>query len=97
MAESIWTREKVLALLDRNDKAVWRAVHRIYQNQTSDEQDSEATIKQNGVGFNGSDAGILSSFAKFYERTGYLSPKQTALARKKVRKYVGQLLEAIGP
>jgi hypothetical protein len=91
-----WNREKVLDLLDRSDKAVWRAVHRIYQNQTTAERAMEATVEQNGVGFNGADAELLTSFAKQYERKGWLSPKQTALARKKVKKYTRQLLAAIG-
>jgi hypothetical protein len=91
-----WNREKVLDLLDRSDKAVWRAVHRIYQNQTAAEQTMEATVEQNGIGFNGADAEILTSFAKQYEQKGWLSPKQTALARKKVKKYTRQLLAAIG-
>lgn len=90
-----WTKEKLIRLLDSNDVAVWKAVHRIYQNQTAAEKAVGETCVYNGIGFSGADGGILSSFAQFYEKNGYLSPKQTAIARKKIKKYTRQLLEYI--
>jgi hypothetical protein len=90
-----WTKEKVLELLEKNDKAVWKAVHRIYQNQTEAEKAVGDTCVYNGVGFSGADANILSSFAQFYGKYGYLSQKQTAIARKKIKKYTRQLLDYV--
>jgi len=90
-----WNKEKLMALLDTSDKAVWKAVHRIYQNQTDAEKVVGETCVYNGVGFSGADGGILSSFAQFYEKNGYLSAKQTAIARKKIKKYTRQLLDYI--
>jgi hypothetical protein len=90
-----WTKEKLVALLDSNDKAVWKAVHRIYQNQTDAEKMVGETSEYNGIGFSGADGGLLSSFAQFYEKHGHLSQKQTAIARKKMKKYTRQLLDYI--
>ena len=91
-----WTKERLVALLEKSDVAVWKAVHRIYQNQTQAEKMVGDTCVYNGVGFSGADGAILSSFAEFYEKRGHLSPKQTTIARKKIKKYTKQLLEYIG-
>ncbi len=90
-----WNKEKILALLDTNDEAVWKAVHRIYQNQTEAEKAVGDTCVYNGIGFSGADGVILSSFAKFYEKTGFMTKKQTVYARKKIKKYTRQLLDYI--
>ena len=50
------------------------------------------TVEDNGIGFNGVDGAILSSFAQQLNRTGSLSPKQLFIARAKMVKYAGQLL-----
>ncbi len=83
---------------------VWpvRAMMAIYDRQTVLEQNAETTSEDNGVGFNGLDAGILSSFAKQVARWDGtpesqrrfpvpLSEKQLAIARKKMAKYASQL------
>ena len=49
------------------------------------------THEHNGVGFNGIDGGIMSSFSEFYKKTGFLTYKQMKIARKKMLKYAGQL------
>ncbi|MDO8661008.1 MAG: hypothetical protein Q7K43_03905, partial [Candidatus Woesearchaeota archaeon] len=59
--------------------------------QTSDEFFAEDTKYSNGVGFNGNDAQILTSFAKFLGFRGHLTSKQIFVARKKLLKYSGQL------
>ncbi len=89
--------EKVVAVLARTDKAatefVGRAVYALFERQTRDEQALDATMLHNGVGFSGCDAEILSSFAKFWKKTGFLTPKQLVIARKKLPKYRKQLAE----
>jgi hypothetical protein len=104
-APSQWTREAILALLDRSDEAVRKAVVAIYRRQTADEKASHTTNHQNGQGFNGTDATFGTSLAeqilglgldwKGQKRTGpsKLSEKQIASARKMIKKYVGQLVE----
>jgi len=87
----IWNIDEIRNLIDTNDTAVARAIVAIWKLQTPTEQGMGETVEHNGVGFNGVDANILSSFAEFYQARGFLSAKQTALGRKKIRKYAGQL------
>jgi hypothetical protein len=68
-----------------------RALLRIYQNQTADEQAKDAAIERNGIGFSGPDAEILSSFARQYQRRGPLSPRQMTLLMRKMPSYARQL------
>lgn len=86
-----WTKEEIKELLEKNDEMVKRSVLKLYERQTELEQSSEETREDNGVGFNGADAPILSSFAKFIIKAGFLTSKQTAIARKKLVKYSNQL------
>ena len=88
-----WKKGEILELLDSNDKAVCRALVRLYERQTETEKEAGTTKERNGRGFNGRDAAILTSIAQFYGRTGYLSRRQVDLVRKKIVKYVGQLVE----
>ena len=104
----VWTADEVKANLQANDWWVARATRAIFEKgQTSDEQSAESTRYQNGVGFNGADAQIMSSFAKqvidWYstDRPRFpfpLSPKQLGMARTRIVKYSRQLAElANGP
>ena len=70
-----------------------RALIRIYQNQTTDEQSKDATIERNGIGFSGPDAEILSSFARQYQRRGCLSPKQMIILRRRIPAYARQIVQ----
>lgn len=94
-----WTKEKIVALLETNDKAVGRALLRLAELQTSDELVAEDTKYKNGRGFRPCHARMGTSMAKFYQRTGYLSPKQINYWRVKDKSgksrigiYAGQLL-----
>ena len=87
----VWTEEEIKHLIQVNDKVLYGALKKIYGEQTADEKASGQTNHQNGVGFNGADAPILSSFAKFLDKTGFLTPKQKMIARKKLAKYNKQL------
>lgn len=89
----VWDKKSVQELLARDDAAL-RALLVIYHRQTDAEQAVGATTDENGVGFTGPDAEILSSFAEFYKRTGFLSAKQLAILHRKIPKYWKQLLEA---
>ena len=91
MTEKDWTKEDIREQLASNNKWLVRGVIANFNFQTASEQSSDETNQNNGVGFNGSDAFIMSRFAKFAKKTGFLTPKQTAIARKKMLKYAGQL------
>ena len=74
-------KESIVQLLKTNDKAVARALLVLNERQTSDEQASENTRYLNGCGFRPCHARMGTSMAKFYQRNGYLSPKQLAYWR----------------
>lgn len=88
-----YTKQDIVAMIETRDIAVAKGVLAIYAYQTAVEQSSESTCNDNGVGFNGADAPILSSFAKQLQKGRTLSAKQIAIARKKMVKYAGQLLK----
>ena len=86
-----YTKDQIKQMLATRDVAVTKGVLAIYAYQTAVEQSAEATNEDNGVGFNGADAPILSSFAKQLQQGRTLSAKQMAIAKKKIMKYAGQL------
>ena len=97
-----WNKENLTRLLEENDNAVIRALLVLFARQTAAEQSTETTHVHNNRGFTGADAGIASSMVKFYNRNGYLTPKQINVWRKrnkngqmKIAKYWRQLLEEI--
>lgn len=90
-ARRVWTEEEIKNLIQINDKVLYGALRKLYAEQTADEQRDGETKYNNGVGFNGADSKIMSSFAEFLNRTGFLTPKQKAVARRKLVKYNKQL------
>ena len=88
----IWTIEEMKNLIANNDRVLYRALVVLYNGQTADEKACGETTHSNGVGFNGVDANILTSFAEFLIKNRFLSDKQKAIARKKLPKYAKQLV-----
>lgn len=108
-----WTKEEIKANMQdmslddsgarRGDRWVVRGMLSILKYQTEEEQQAGVTVEDNGVGFNGVDAEILTSFCDQARRgLGYhknnplkytmcLSAKQMEMARTKMLKYSGQL------
>lgn len=87
----VWTEEEIKNLVQTNDKVLYGALKNLYDCQTADEQMAGETRENNGIGFNGVDGPIMSSFAEFLKKTGFLTPKQKEIARKKLKKYTKQL------
>lgn len=88
-----YTKEDIQVMLATRDEAVVRGMIRIYEYQTQYEKSVEGTVEDNGVGFNGADAPIMSSFVKWATtHNNTLTPKQMFIARKKMKKYAGQIL-----
>ncbi len=85
--------EQLRHRLASNDRWALRALIRIYQNQTADEQCREATIERNGIGFTGPDAEILTSFARQYQRRGGLSERQMIILRRRIPAYARQIVQ----
>lgn len=82
-----WMRER----LATPEWALW-GLGEIAARQTEEEYNAEATVMDNGVGFSGVDAEILTSFDKQFKERGWLSPKQSKLLLSKMPKYAKQLL-----
>lgn len=96
----MWTKDKIVNLLANNDEAIARALMALTARQTQDEQVSEDTKYLNGQGFRPCHARMGTSMAKFFDRNGYLSPKQVAYWRMpqkdgkmRIEIYAGQLLK----
>lgn len=78
------------AITTKRNRAI-KALLRIYEYQTEVEKACGTVDNLNGVGFVGTDAELLTSFCKQYERKKTLSDKQMAILFKKIGKYAGQL------
>lgn len=78
------------AITTERDRAI-KAMLRIYEYQTEDEKACGTVDNLNGVGFAGTDAELLTSFCKQFERRKSLTDKQVAILFKKIGKYAGQL------
>jgi hypothetical protein len=85
-------KEYVKQQLGTSDVWAKKALLKILENQTKDEILSESTHEHNGIGFTGSDAEILTSFAKQYQKNGTLSQKQINILLKKMPKYSVQII-----
>jgi hypothetical protein len=95
------TKESIISLLERNDRAVERAILVIFRNQTFDEQQASDVKYRNGRGFNAQDAKFGSVAAKYLQREGHMEDWQIRYWRKrdirgvmKIGKYWKQLIEA---
>lgn len=93
-------KDTIIEMLRTDDRAVARALLVLTARQTADEQASEQTRYLNGRGYRPCHARMGASMSKFFERNGYLSPKQIAYWRAKDRTgsmrigiYWAQLLE----
>lgn len=91
MAKKIWTEEEIRTYVQTNDKVLYGAIRKLYNEQTADEKMAGETKHYNGVGFNGADSKFMSSIAEFLAKTGFLTEKQKFAARKRMVKYTKQL------
>lgn len=89
------TKDYIKTQLATNPAWAIRGLVKIYTLQTADEQASDRTSHDNGVGFSGVDANILSSFAKQVNAGRNLSPKQMAIVYKKMPRYWRQIASFI--
>lgn len=91
MLKSAWTIEPVRHRLATDSGFVAWALEVLFQRQTASERAGRRTSVLNGQGFNRADSYILSSLARHFQGRGYLTPDQLAVARRRLRKYAGQL------
>ena len=86
-----WTKEEIREKMATDGRWLIRGLLAIYDRQTFQEQLNGYTVEDNGIGFNGVDAEILSSIAMNYKTRNFISPKQLAIVQKKMPKYANQL------
>ena len=80
-------------MLTTNERWAQAALMRIYNNQTSTEQNGAYTSNLNGIGFTVGDAHLMTKFADWFKSHGWLSPKQMKWVFAKMGKYAGQLIK----
>lgn len=77
--------------LSTNPAWALRALVRIHEFQTMDEQAAGVTREANSVGFSGADAEFLTSLTRQYLTRGALSEKQMGFVFKKMPRYWNQI------
>ena len=87
----VWSEEEIKNLVQTNDKVLYGALKKLYEQQTADEKQDGQTKNTNGVGFNKPDSQFLSGVAEFLLARGYLTDKQKYVTRKRLVKYNKQL------
>lgn len=85
-------QEAIRTQITTSDNQAIKAMLRIFEYQTEDEQEAGTVEEFNGVGFAGTDSLILTSFCEQYKKKGYLSKKQIEIIKGKIGKYAAQLL-----
>ena len=97
--------EWVKTMLKTDSRWTIRGLLAIFARQTTEEMDSDTTKEDNGVGFTGFDAEILTSFAKrvmeweqeiTHKYPTALSPRQVEVLQKRMPKYAQQLIKISG-
>lgn len=90
-----WTVEKIRELLKTDDRAVVRALLKLYSLQTEEEKRGKHTDEHNRVGFSQVDSEFLTNLVESYLKYHRLTDRQIAAARRRVLKYAGQLLRTM--
>lgn len=97
----MFTKEQIKENIATNFAWTIRTLEVLYSRQTVEERLLKETQQNNSMGFNGTDAKILSSFAeqvakrKQYNNPQLLSDKQLEIARRLLPKYWKQIKEEI--
>ena len=86
-------REMITKKILNDARWTTRALLAIYKRQTVEEQEFKTTKEHNAVGFSKYDAEILTSIAEQLINRGSISSKQLEVVRKRIIKYVGQLVK----
>ena len=98
-----WNKTRIIELLETNDLAVGRALARLYQNQTFDEQTQKDVKYRNNKGFRPCHARRGTEMAEYFKARGSLTPAQVRYWRVRDKQgnmrigiYATQLLGEIG-
>lgn len=86
-------RKYIQDLLEHYDRAVVKAVVRIYQLQTDDEQNVRRSNVINGIGFSKNDAEFLSLVAEAFIAGRQVDKRTFEITRCKIKRYWKQLMK----
>ena len=64
----VWTKEKIIELLEKNNEAIGRALLKLNKNQTFDEQQARDAKYRNNKGFRPCHARMGTEMANWFER-----------------------------
>ena len=92
-ANTIWTADRIVNILNTNNTAVERAIIAIYKRQTSDEKITQHTHHNNNVGFSAADARTGTYLAKWLLSGKHLDGRFLDKGRSIALKYRRQLTE----
>ena len=84
-------KEYLQNLVKTNDKALYRSIVLISENQTPEEIRGYISIEDNNKGFGKLDAAFLTGMANKIQVGGKLTLKELAICRNKMPKYWRQL------
>jgi hypothetical protein len=90
-----YTKEEIKTSLANDPRWIERGLIVLYERQTMDEQETEETRHENGVGFNSSDARYLTYCSKFVLSGQHLSGKHLEKVKRMLPKYWKQILTLI--
>lgn len=79
-------------LVKTNDRALYKAIVLIYDNQTEEEKAKEQSVEDNYIGFTKVDAKVLGDIAKKIKAGQQLTAGELAKSRNKMAKYWKQLM-----
>lgn len=86
-------RDELSELLNKNNRAVERAIVVLFERQTQDEQNIEDAIYRNNQGFSGSTVKRGSYYARWIMSGKHLSGKYLDNARKIAQLHIRQLVD----
>ncbi len=91
--DEIIKKNEIWQAIKASDEWLERAIIAIYENQDPDEQRNKESNTRNGIGFNKYDAVYLTWIAEYIKSGKHLSGKHKEKARKRIKKYCGQLVD----
>ena len=86
-------KKEIYDRIENDDGYAIASLLHVYSFQLEDEKASQNTKYKNGQGFNGTDAGFMSSLANQYTKKGFLSDRQINAMKRNLKKYWGQIAD----
>ena len=86
-------KREIYNRIENDDGYAIASLLHVYSFQLEDEKADQYTKYKNGQGFNGTDAGFMSSLASQYTKKGFLSDRQINAMKRNLKKYWGQIAD----